>query len=97
MIRKIGKRLALLWGSDEGLTTVEYAVAGTLITLAVIVAFTALGGAVSTQIQAIVTALTGCAWALWGAACPAKGPTPKSRPAPKVRAIGRGSAGILFI
>jgi pilus assembly protein Flp/PilA len=59
MISNTKKRLALLWGSDEGLTTVEYAVAGTLITLAVVAAFTALGGAVSAQIQAIVNVLTG--------------------------------------
>jgi pilus assembly protein Flp/PilA len=59
MISNTKKRLALLWRSDEGLTTVEYAVAGTLITLAVVAAFTALGGAVSAQIQAIVNVLTG--------------------------------------
>jgi pilus assembly protein Flp/PilA len=58
-MRVLVKRLAAAWGQDEGLTTVEYAVAGTLVTLAVIAAFTALGGAVSAQIQAIVNVLTG--------------------------------------
>jgi pilus assembly protein Flp/PilA len=45
--------------NEEGLTTVEYAIAGTLVALAVVVAFTALGGAVGTQIQKIVAVLTG--------------------------------------
>jgi pilus assembly protein Flp/PilA len=53
------KKLSAVWAQDEALTTVEYAVAGTLVTLAVIAAFTALGGAVSAQIQAIVNVLTG--------------------------------------
>ena len=38
---------------------VEYAVAGTLITLAAVTAFTNLGTAVTTKITAIVTALNG--------------------------------------
>ena len=58
-MRELNKKLAAVWGEQEGLTTVEYAVAGTLVTLAVIAAFTALGGAVSAQIQAIVNVLTG--------------------------------------
>ena len=49
--------LVRLCREQEGLTTVEYAIAGTLITLAVVAAFTALGGAVSTQILAIVAQL----------------------------------------
>jgi len=40
---------------EEGLTTVEYAVAGGLITLAVAAAFRALGGRVTT----VITAITG--------------------------------------
>lgn len=58
LMRELNRRLAAIWAEQEGLTTVEYAVAGTLVTLAVIAAFTALGGAVSAQIQAIVAALT---------------------------------------
>ena len=42
---------------EEGLTTVEYAVAGALITVAVVGAFTALGGSVSATINAIVGVL----------------------------------------
>ena len=42
---------------EEGLTTVEYAVAGTLIALAVIAAFTQLGNTVGTKINEIDTKL----------------------------------------
>ncbi len=42
---------------EEGLTTVEYAVAGALITVAVVASFTALGGAVQTAIGNITTAI----------------------------------------
>ena len=59
MMQSLHRRLTALCAGEEGLTTVEYAVAGTLVTLAVITAFTNLGGAVITQIQAIVTALSG--------------------------------------
>jgi pilus assembly protein Flp/PilA len=48
-----------LMKKEEGLTTVEYAIAGTLVALAVVAAFTALGGAVGAQIQSIVTVLGG--------------------------------------
>jgi len=44
---------------EEGLTVVEYAVAGGLVTLAVVTAFTSLGGAVNTRILALVTAVSG--------------------------------------
>ena len=43
---------------DAGLTMVEYAVAGALITAAAAAAFLALGGAVTTKIDEITTALT---------------------------------------
>jgi pilus assembly protein Flp/PilA len=42
---------------EEGLTTVEYAVAGALITVAVVGAFTALGGQVAATIATITAAL----------------------------------------
>ncbi len=42
---------------EEGLTTVEYAIAGGLVGAAVIGAFVALGGKVNGVIQAIVAAL----------------------------------------
>lgn len=44
---------------EEGLTTVEYAVAGGLVALAVITAFTALGTNVGNIIQDIVDLLPG--------------------------------------
>ncbi len=43
---------------ESGLTTVEYAIAGALVSVAVIVAFTALGGQVATTIGLITTAIT---------------------------------------
>ena len=55
----MSKYLVAFLRDEEGLTMVEYAVAGTLITLAAVAAFTALGTAVSTKIQAIVTDLNG--------------------------------------
>ncbi len=47
---------------EDGLTIVEYAVAGGLITAVVVGTFAALGGAVSTKMTALCTALggTGC-------------------------------------
>lgn len=42
---------------EEGLTTVEYAVAGSLITLAVVVAFTNLGTTVANTINNITNTL----------------------------------------
>ena len=42
---------------EEGLTTVEYAVAGALITVAVVGAFTALGGSVAGTINTIEAVL----------------------------------------
>jgi pilus assembly protein Flp/PilA len=42
---------------EQGLTMVEYAIAGTLITLAAVVAFRTLGTAVSTKIGEISLAL----------------------------------------
>ena len=42
---------------EDGLTTVEYAVAGGLIVAALVTAFTALGGAVGAEIQNIIAIL----------------------------------------
>ena len=42
---------------EEGLTAVEYAVAGGLVTLAVVAAFTNLGGAIVTRINALIAAI----------------------------------------
>lgn len=43
---------------EEGLTTVEYAVAGALITLALVAAFTSLGSAIAATIGQITGVLT---------------------------------------
>jgi pilus assembly protein Flp/PilA len=43
---------------EEGLTTVEYAIAGGLVGLAVVTAFTDLGVAVGTVIQNLIAAVT---------------------------------------
>jgi pilus assembly protein Flp/PilA len=53
------KFISKLIRKDEGLTTVEYAIAGTLVALAVVLAFTALGSAVGSRINQIVTVLGG--------------------------------------
>jgi len=45
--------------NEEGLTTVEYAVAGAVVAAAVLVAFTELGGAVATKVGGITTSITG--------------------------------------
>lgn len=42
---------------ESGLTAVEYAVAGSLVAASVVVAFTNLGGAVTTSITALTTAI----------------------------------------
>jgi len=44
---------------EEGLTVVEYAVAGGLISLAVVTAFTELGTAVGDVIEELTTAISG--------------------------------------
>ena len=44
---------------EDGLTIVEYAVAGGLISLAVAAAFTTLGGTISTQLGRLGTCMSG--------------------------------------
>ena len=50
--------LVALWQQEEGLTMVEYAVAGGLIAAAGVAAFLALGGQVDRIINILVTDLT---------------------------------------
>lgn len=53
------KTAVLKFAKDEdGLTIVEYAVAGGLITLAVVTAFTDLGTAIAAKIQEIIDAIS---------------------------------------
>jgi len=48
------QRLWAFWHNEEGLTSVEYAVAGGLISLAIVLAFTNLGSAIGASIQGLV-------------------------------------------
>ncbi len=56
---KIKEHIQAFIRDEEGLTTVEYAVAGGLIAAAVVAAFVLLGGTVNTKIRDIITAITG--------------------------------------
>ena len=56
-MKTIANKLVAFLKDEEGLTTVEYAVAGTLIALAVVVAFRQLGQTVNNSITAITSEL----------------------------------------
>jgi pilus assembly protein Flp/PilA len=55
---KFKSTLMALWKEEDGLTTVEYAIAGGLVGAAVILAFTDLGEAVGGVIEYITDELT---------------------------------------
>lgn len=57
-MNKLANKIRAFWQDEEGLTTVEYAVAGTLVALAVVTAFTDLGEAIAAAIQDIIDAIT---------------------------------------
>lgn len=57
-MNSIKKSLVALWRGEDGLTTVEYAVAGALIAAAVILAFTGLGKQVATVIGNLTSSIT---------------------------------------
>lgn len=57
-MKTLNTMLKAFWQEETGLTMVEYAVAGTLITLGAAAAFGSLGTAVETQIDGITTVLT---------------------------------------
>ena len=57
-MKTIMKRMVAFWKDEDGLTTVEYAIAGSLVGLAVITAFTNLGQEVGAVISNITTVLT---------------------------------------
>jgi pilus assembly protein Flp/PilA len=59
IMSKIQNKLYALWREEEGLTTVEYAIAGSLVGLLVIGAFTTLGTTVGNVICDIVEELGG--------------------------------------
>ncbi|EAS44377.1 Flp family type IVb pilin [Photobacterium profundum] len=46
------------WKDEEGLTTVEYAIAGSLVGAAVVGAFTSLGEKVTSSVNAMATAIS---------------------------------------
>ncbi len=57
MMNLVKTTLVVLWRAEHGLTTVEYAIAGGLVGLAVVLAFTNLGTAVGGVINAIIALL----------------------------------------
>lgn len=57
-MKKVNEMILKFLHEEKGLTTVEYAVAGALVTVAVVAAFTALGTQVGATIQTITTAIT---------------------------------------
>ncbi len=56
-IKKIKQAVVDFVRDEEGLTVVEYAVAGGLISLAVVTAFTTLGGNVKTVIEGLAAVI----------------------------------------
>jgi len=58
IIQTIKASVVKFINDEDGLTIVEYAVAGGLVTAAVVVGFTALGGAVDTRIRALCAAIS---------------------------------------
>jgi len=56
-MHNVKKGLTNLWRNDDGLTTVEYAIAGALVGLAVVTMFTNLGTAVAGVISNLVSAV----------------------------------------
>lgn len=57
-MKSMNKALVALWKDEQGLTMVEYAVAGGLIAAAGVAAFLALGGQVNRIINILVNDLT---------------------------------------
>ena len=58
-MKNLQKKLVAFLHEEKGLTTVEYAVAGSLIAAAVVLSFTALGTQVGTVIDGITTDIGG--------------------------------------
>jgi pilus assembly protein Flp/PilA len=59
MFKVIVSSLISVWKKEEGLTTVEYAIAGGLVAASVITAFQLLGGGVGRVINYLQTTLNG--------------------------------------
>ncbi len=58
-MNKFKTALIAFWKDEDGLTTVEYAIAGALVGAAVIAAFQALGVQVGSVIETITSTLSG--------------------------------------
>ena len=58
-INKLFSQIRRFGGEDQGLTMVEYAVAGALIAVAATVAFQGLGSAVASKISSITSTIGG--------------------------------------
>jgi pilus assembly protein Flp/PilA len=58
-IKELINRICHFGREDQGLTMVEYAVAGALIAVAATVAFQSLGSAVSSKIESITSTIGG--------------------------------------
>lgn len=58
MMKAIVTKLRVFVRDEEGLTTVEYSVAGALISLGLVAAFTALGAQVGVTLATLTAAIT---------------------------------------
>lgn len=58
-MKTLNTMLKAFWQEETGLTMVEYAVAGALVTLGAAAAFTSLGNAVETQITSLKDCVLG--------------------------------------
>lgn len=58
-LQVIKQRITDFLKDEEGLTTVEYAIAGSLVGLAVVVSFTELGAAVGVAIDSLTACIDG--------------------------------------
>ena len=58
-MKTLSTMLKAFWQEESGLTIVEYAVAGALISAAAVTAFTNLGAAVILKVNTIATAIAG--------------------------------------
>ena len=54
-MKSMKKALIALWKDEEGLTMVEYCIAGGLVAAGAAIAFSNLGGAISSHIQTLIT------------------------------------------
>lgn len=59
MLRKFFKKARQVVRDDQGITAVEYAILGALVTLGITVAATNLGTAIAGALQEITTAISG--------------------------------------